>query len=571
MADDITIGIKTTADTSGVEAATTGFAGQTAALDRMKAAADAAAEKIRNLDSSNAVTAETKNPWEGQLESLEKFKDTAGETGEKVTELLGEKTANMAKDSAESLDQISSKVTTIGEAATTSTNKLNAVTDILRTFGQGELAGGVEDVAGILDRFGVRVPLRFAAIGTAAAAVGLALKEGIEYRAEEVGKAMDDAASSMEGAMIAMRSSAEESAEMLKAAQDEARTLGAEFDALIDKAERYNRVVGLKSDNKIADLRDQARQQLDQVSLGVEEYKATGGKSGISPEQAVQQKAQIKIAAANEEYAIKEAERNEKQKQFSEISDKAWDEYNKARQDSVEAQKAIADLIVKSKERARKAAETEQRFDEADKGLLNLDPKELAILKAQRDFLNNQVNQDNASIREMEKKAAEAQAKEAEAGKFIEENKRKMDDNRTSNQYQNYADVRTRDASVRDAENEKRRAELESQRKRREDQEQAVKDAADRARAAMRDRAEAARTGASSLGKDANAAVQAFGNDIAGALKDKELDDAELSKLSPQIRAALSSSNETVRILAETVMEIAREQKLLQERLRNRA
>jgi hypothetical protein len=382
-----------------------------------------------------------------------------------------EKTKAGHRASAEALSELLGKIKETGKEQASTNVDMRQFSGILRDLGLDEVAGGLENVTSVLDTMGVKIPLRFAGIAAAAVGVGLAIKTYLEDKANDVSVAMDQAADSMSGAMIATRSEAEEAGKMLKKAEGEARDLASELDEINAKAKRYNEIIAARSGDEIANVRANTKRQLDEVTLGEKEYEATGGKSGISPEKAAEQKAQIKKAGANDEFAIQEQKRAEQEKTFTDVSDKAWEAYHKAQAEAVDAQQEITKTIQDSKARAKAAANIEDEYSQVEKGLLYPDKQGMDRLNKKRNDLANAVKADNERIKTLEQKEADAKAKEAEARKFIDDINAANESKRTDNQFDRLGDMRSRDETIREAQVEFKTADFSRQAKERKERE----------------------------------------------------------------------------------------------------
>jgi hypothetical protein len=341
-----------------------------------------------------------------------------------------------------------------------------------------------------------------------------------------------------------------------------------------DELERNIELAGNQEQIEKARINADIRKRQAEIDAQSAAFTRTGGREGLSPEQAIVESQRLeeeKIKRINqaeeqqrraEEQALQKAAEN-RRKDLQEMQGDNAD--NNAEIDGATGRYSLSKADRQALIEKGRAVETARQKYGADSAEVEAAMQEytaaaVAMNEEERADLLRRLTLREALSKNIEAAAADLEALEQKLDKTLRDNQKEREISEIESDGQ-VGSSRTR--SVTQIENERARQNEARQRE--------AMAAGDRARAALRDRAEAARSGASALGKDGNAAVQAFGNDIAGALKDKELDDAELSKLSPQIRAALSSSNDTVRILAETVLEIAREQKLLQERLRNRA
>ena len=304
MADDITIGIKTTADTSGVEAATTGFAGQTAALDRMKAAADAAAEKIRNLDSSNAVLAPG---LQDVAEKADAFENAVNDARDQTDE------------SAASNENLAGKMQLLAQTATGLGVGLSALSDVARNNGHEELANDLSAVAGAMTLVtslaagGLQLQAVIASLGglqaaiitlratavaslaamgpyfaaiAAGAAAYYAAKQAADFfmgTVEEMDAKLERASVSIGGVTLSL---AEE-----KEARDKAKeSIDGYRDALTganDELERNIELAGNQEQVEKARINADIRKRQAEIDAQSAAFTRTGGREGLSPEQAI--------------------------------------------------------------------------------------------------------------------------------------------------------------------------------------------------------------------------------------------------------------------------------------------
>ena len=591
MAEEFNIKIKTAAEMAGVVDATTGFAGQTEALDRMKAAAEALTEKMKSLDGSNAVLAT------GMADVVEKV--------DQVDAALKD-AAETAEAHGESSEASALKTLVLGQAAQNLGQGLGTLAQIAKDNGMEDLASKLQSASAAMQTFsavasflgpiqayiaaagGLRAALvalratMVASLATmgpliAAVAAGAAAYYALRAAADAYMGTVEEMDAKNEAAAVAI-GGVTVSHEEEKAARDAAtESIQGYRDALSaanDELEKNLELAGNQEQIEKAKIAADTRRKSAEIDAQASAFERSGGTEGLSPEQVIvarQRLAEEKIARTTR---VEEAQRQAEETALKKAADARAKELDAMRQANDENNGEIngADgrfnlspeerraLIQKGKE----VAEARTKYGAGS--------DEVAQAMSEYTALAVQMNEDEKAdllkritLREELRAKIEAAANDlSNIQKQLDKTMRDNDKDRTITKIENEGDIESsRTTATTRAQEERARQ--------REAANRAAQQAADKAREELRQRARGLGSDAGDLARSGdNAAVKNFGKDVSAALKDGEASQEELDRLSGQISAALKSGVQAVRILAQELEAYKKEQENLKAQLRNR-